>query len=304
MTSADAPADSLFTPTFLELSAAVKQAAARVLASGGQGPRDEEAVHDFRVALRRLRTLLRPARRVYGDKRTRAVADDLRRFADATSVLRDEEVLRETLGDLTLEEDLKAELAAWMERRAQQERAQRARVVALLRGATAAIDGHPSLEASLDRLARLVRPKNTRHRSVGKVAQRALGEAARAVSRRASSDPANAAAMHELRIRWKRLRYTAELFAQIAGPDVESVAKVSAKMQKHLGHLHDLDEALVRIGRARGLQHGTRDAVKHALRAARDEACVRIQKELAEAIALLSREDSATVAGQTKAPWP
>src|SRR6185503_20707825 len=78
-------AHALLAPTLLGMIDAVKEASAR-LASRGQPRRavDGEAVHDFRVALRRLRTLLRPARRVYGKKRLRAVAAELRRFAQAT----------------------------------------------------------------------------------------------------------------------------------------------------------------------------------------------------------------------------
>src|SRR4051794_38610615 len=58
---------------------------------------DPEAIHDFRVAIRRLRSVLRPVRPVYGRRRMRALAEGLKRVADATGTLRDEEVLRETL---------------------------------------------------------------------------------------------------------------------------------------------------------------------------------------------------------------
>ena len=50
----------------------------------------EEAVHDFRVGLRRLRTALRAARRIYGKKRLREISEGLKRYGDVTSALRDE----------------------------------------------------------------------------------------------------------------------------------------------------------------------------------------------------------------------
>src|SRR5262249_31837913 len=69
-------AHQLLGPTLIELVDTARAASARVEesfrgqkgASGATGALDPEAVHDFRVALRRLRTLLRVARKVYGKK--------------------------------------------------------------------------------------------------------------------------------------------------------------------------------------------------------------------------------------------
>jgi len=269
-------ADAVIAPALLELASLVKQAAVRVRERS-----DDEAVHDLRVALRRLRTLLRPARRVYGAKRARAAAEDLRRFAEATSALRDEEVLRETLDALDLPPDLEQAFAAWKARRTHQEQARRAEVVALLRAS--------SLDAALARLTLILRPEKARHRSVSKLARRAIKEAARAVRRRVSSDPGDAGAMHALRIRYKRLRYIAELFAPILGPSAEEIARIGARMQRRLGHLHDLDGAMARINRARRLHPRVRAAVGEALGEARAAAGEEVRRDLAEAAAALER---------------
>jgi hypothetical protein len=52
-------------------------------------------------------------------------------------------------------------------------------------------------------------------------------------------------------------------------------------MQKRLGDLHDLDEALARIRRARGLPRVTQAAVTRALRRARARRSAAIRKDLA-----------------------
>ena len=89
-------------------------------------------MHDFRVALRRLRTVLRVARMLYGRRRMRSIARGLRRFAAATGALRDEEVLRETLASLDLPTEAKVEVERWTARRARGERALRADVARAL----------------------------------------------------------------------------------------------------------------------------------------------------------------------------
>jgi len=75
---------------------------------------DEEAVHDTRVTIRRLRTMLRFARPVFG----RFYADAVRRsFAEvqsATGELRDEEAMGETLEALGIDDPT---FVAWRVRR-------------------------------------------------------------------------------------------------------------------------------------------------------------------------------------------
>ena len=79
-------AHARLAPVLEGMIAAVRSTALRVAASGHARSlaRDEEAVHDFRVALRRLRTTLRVARRVYRRKRVLRIEEEIRRHADAT----------------------------------------------------------------------------------------------------------------------------------------------------------------------------------------------------------------------------
>jgi CHAD domain-containing protein len=93
--------------------------------------------------------------------------------------------------------------------------------------------------------------------------------------------------MHALRIRFKRLRYAADLFEPVLGEHAALLSRQAARMQKRLGELHDVDEALVRIGRAWGLAPRPRAAVLCALRSTRRTLADRTGRDLADLPAAL-----------------
>jgi CHAD domain-containing protein len=248
----------------------------------------EEAVHDFRVGMRRLRTALRTARKIYGRKRLRAIGDGLKRYGDVTSALRDEEVLRVTLAKLQVTDDVRATVTTWLARRAKQERVRRGDVVRLLRSGAVPAQVHkdgvaelPSLEECLARLEkRLDRPKRGNQKAVD-LGHRALADAKADIDAMGQVDAGDVTGMHTLRIRFKRLRYTAELFVPALAEEAEATAKAASRLQSKLGDLHDLDQALVRMARARGLSLDAREAVLEALQAARTAMAQKCVKELA-----------------------
>jgi CHAD domain-containing protein len=275
----DRRAVDFLAPALFAMIAAVLRTAERVTAAGVSGRDDPEAIHDFRVALRRLRTALRPARRPWGKRHLKEIAAELRRFAQATGAVRDEEVLRETLSALSLPARARAELDGWIARRARQERERRRGVVRLLR-APDAPGAAPSLHLALAHLERRLGARRDEDLAAGELAQAALRAAIEGVRALGEADPRDAAAMHALRIAWKRVRYTAELFGPLLGDGAIATAKVGARMQKRLGELHDLDEALLRIGRSRGLSEPARSAVARALRRARVHGAQRVRRDL------------------------
>lgn len=289
--AAPSRAADFLRPVLLSLIERVRMNAERVIGAGEHGPGhepDPEAVHDFRVALRRLRTLLRPARSVFGKKRLRSIAEGLRDFASATGALRDEEVLRETLAALELDGDSRAAVDAWLSRRAQREQEARAQVRALLlrdrSGKKGARDDAgseaPRLAPHLDRLERRVTRRKTKKLRAEKLARRTVAEALDRVRALATRDPEDSAAMHALRIRFKRLRYSAETFAPLLGERAERTAKSASRLQRRLGQLHDLDEAIARMSDAEGLEPAQREAVVGALRAERGRVARRAIEEL------------------------
>ena len=271
----DRRAGDFLAPVLFSLIAAVRREADRVSASDHRGS-DPEAIHDFRVALRRLRTVLRPARRLYGQRRLREIGDELRRFAQASGALRDAEVLRETLAGLDLPGPARAGLDAWLIQRARHERALRRRVRALVSGAD---PGAPTLGEALAHLERRLGRRREDHGAAA-LAEAAVNDASDGVVALLGAGASDVAAMHALRIRYKRLRYTAELFAPLLGERAAGLAKGAARMQKRLGELHDLDEALTRVRRARALSSPTRAAVTGALRSARERRSAGIERDL------------------------
>jgi CHAD domain-containing protein len=242
-------------PALAELIAAVRAAVPPVLQTGlrrtratGEGakpagPDATEAVHDYRVALRRLRTVLRALRGPWPKKKLRALGADLKRFADATGPLRDEEVLAETLAELELGAEARARVDAWAQRRLRHQRSLRARAVRDLRedAARAGQGGRAARGTLPDTLARLEKVLADERRArapLAEVAEAALDKAHAQLGLPwrdrpgddllhrgkevdvSALDAADAEAMHTLRIRFKRLRYTAELFGPLLEPTV------------------------------------------------------------------------------------
>ncbi|WP_437508583.1 CHAD domain-containing protein [Sorangium sp. So ce1099] len=315
-------------PVLLSHIERVRADARRVVATSAQGEGaepDVEAVHDFRVALRRLRTLLKPARRIYGKRRLRPIAEGLREFARATGTLRDEEVLRETLTALELGEEARAAVDAWVARRSHREHEARAHIVELLRqdrpgdaaapqadapaseAAAAPQADAPShgdgaapqaglpaaseqlrLEPHLARLERRIGRRKVKRRGARALARRAIGDALDDVRALATSDPNDGAAMHALRIRFKRLRYSAETFSPLFGEPAERTARSASRLQRRLGQLHDVDEALAQMRGAEGLSPEERAAVAEALGAERARVAHKATEELAQELETLT----------------
>lgn len=266
-------------PALFALVADVRKNAARLSTAVSTGAPDAEAIHDFRVALRRLRTVLRPARNLYGNRRLREISDEFRRFAQITGALREEEALRETILGLTLPVRARAEASRWLDRRAQGEDQRRAAATRALL-ATDAPGGSPSLNAALAHLERRLGTRRELGVSVQKFAEEALTSALEGARDLAAVDARDAATLHALRIRFKRVRYTAELLAPVLGERGAVVAKLATRMQKRLGDIHDLDEALARVTRARDLSRPTLASVRRALVRARMAKSHRVRREL------------------------
>jgi CHAD domain-containing protein len=266
----DLDAHALLAPILRHGIGDVRAAAARVLASTTDEGRDDEAVHDFRVAIRRLRTALRPARDVYGKKKLRSIAAELGRVARASGSLRDEEVLRETIAGLTLEPQERMAADRWLAARKPLERARRRRLAELIGEPATKSEASslPSLAAALNALeARLATSIDAP--SALRFAAKSLTMAERGVTELIDVEAHDVVGLHELRIRFKRLRYTCELFGAFYGARGAALLKAATKMQKRLGEVHDFDEATNRVLRARSLSDHDRRTIVRALRVER-----------------------------------
>ncbi len=213
------------------------------------GRADDEAIHDMRVALRRLRVVLKLARPIFGRFHVDAIRAAMTRVHRASGALRDEEVLRETLTGLGIEDWGWSE---WLERRRAREDSLRRIIEQRLRAG--------GLRQPVRMLRALLSlPVATKRRTTLSVfARKAAARASRDVDELRGAPTDDDAALHRLRIAYKRLRYTSEILEPGLPHDVAALAKPAADFQKVLGTVHDLHVAASVVTRARSLD----DAVK------------------------------------------
>ncbi|WP_240325179.1 CYTH and CHAD domain-containing protein [Amycolatopsis thermalba] len=205
---------------------------------------DGDAVHQLRVALRRLRSALRGYRRLFVRERVKALADELKWAGRVLSPARDGEVRRETLlGELakfprepeteharrTLESRL--DEAAERERRALLAELTSERYARLL-GALDEWVADPPLTTSAESGRRELRKALRR-------ADRRLAAAMAAV--RDARDPD--AALHEVRKKAKAARYVADAARPVLGKRVRPWRRAVKSLQRELGEYHDLVSA-------------------------------------------------------------
>lgn len=287
--AAEEPADQSLAQRTLTLVQAAEEALATLLA-GSSDP--GELIHDYRVSLRRLRSVLRILGPAYGKKRMERHVDVIRNAGGLTGDLRDEEVLRESLTELRVNDAQRVPLSAWMSGRQRRERGQRTRIVRVIKESK---EGNTAHEEAAELLATLkdlhqrldAKPKKTV--PDGQLASKGLRKAYDKVMGRSEGDlkalMQNKEAFHSLRIAAKQLRYTTEFTAGILKPGgwEEATEAIATKLQKHLGKLHDLDEATLRMGRARGLDLEARTAVLEAIAKQRIKVAGRCVSEVIEA---------------------
>jgi CHAD domain-containing protein len=244
------------------------------------GASDDEAIHDLRVAIRRLRTLLKLARPIFGRFHADAVRAAFTIVHRATGALRDEEVLDETLETVTNDSPT---FVAWKMRRKARERSLRRGVLKRLNA------------GDLSRARLLLRALVTlpivpkRDRSAAKLARRAVESARRGVEQKRDVPTDDGIALHDLRIAYKELRYATELLADALPADLAAMAEPASKFQKRLGEIHDADMAIGALKRARGIEpaaHAQALGVLEALRAKR------VGKYLAEMAPVVETSES------------
>jgi CHAD domain-containing protein len=162
----------------------------------------------------------------------------------ATGNLRDEEVLIEVVSGLGVD---RSDVLAWIDARRRRERVQRRNLTRLVKTG--------ELQRGRHLLGALLafRTDPSRDRRLAKFARRAVDKARRDVERKRAAAPDDVSALHDLRIAYKRLRYTVETFGDALPSDVAPLAQTAARFQKRLGDVHDVDVAIGAVRRARTL---------------------------------------------------
>jgi CHAD domain-containing protein len=199
---------------------------------------DPEAVHQARVAVRRLRSTMRTARAVLDQDWTGRLRDELKWFADLLGTVRDADVLQTRLqarlaalpeADQAGGRRLLAHLAGQRDaaRASLVEAIAAPRFAQLLDDAVAGAQA-PAVTAEAAGLARNVLPPLVRKE--WKKLTKAIGKA--------GDDPGDSA-LHRIRIRAKRTRYAAEAASPVIAKPARRLAKAAEAVQEVLGEQHD-----------------------------------------------------------------
>lgn len=216
--------------------------------------RDDEALHDFRVALRRLRSCVRAYRPFFDDTVRKRHRYAVRELAKATGAARDLEVQLAWLASAGLPADAAAgarvlEARLLHSRRSTDREALRAahRFPAMREAIEPAFTRYC---ATIDRAEPL--GALTTAAAAADLAAASLDELEARLD--AIGDRVEAAAIHEARIAGKRVRYLLEPFAAGA-PGGTALLKRLRRLQDDLGALHDLDVLLALTHEGSGQPH-------------------------------------------------
>jgi CHAD domain-containing protein len=214
---------------------------------------DVEALHDMRVATRRMRAAFRVFGTFYRPKEIAPYLKGLRRTGRALGPVRDLDVFRVKVQAYlsTLPELQQGGLDGFLTVLQAQRDASRYRMLAYLDsekyarfkerfGQFVETEGMGSQPVTLD--GGEPRPYRVRHVAPVAVyerlaAVRAYDEWVHVTGPDTPNPPPER--LHALRIACKRLRYTIEFFREVLGPSTKALIKEIVMMQDHLGNLHD-----------------------------------------------------------------
>ncbi len=215
---------------------------------GSRQGEDIEAVHDMRVATRRMRSAFALFEPFYRPKVIAPLVRDLRRTARALGAVRDLDVFLEKLDHYRqgLPPEAASSLAPLIETVAEDRAAARARLIAHLdsRAFAAFVDDYEIFLTTPGLGARKIKSPGPVAYQVRHIAPRLVYtryEAVRAYE--TILDSAALETLHALRIECKRLRYTLEFFSEVMGQPVNNVINELKKLQDHLGDLNDAEVA-------------------------------------------------------------
>jgi len=206
---------------------------------------DPEAVHDMRVAIRRLRSVLVVAEPYFARKPFRRASRRVRALARALGQVRDADVLLGHLREryMTVADDERIGIEGLID----MIEADRAGARDDLDPVLDEWDEDGPSAAEFQRFLAKTKSRSGKARErdlIGVVAARALDDELDMYADCATildEEGGDAEAFHTLRIAGKKLRYTIELFAPVLGEDAEDLLTTLKTLQGLLGELHDRD---------------------------------------------------------------
>lgn len=196
-----------------------------------------EAVHQMRVAIRRLRAALKLFRTPNTRDAFAPWANDLREIGGVLGAVRDMDVLADGIrrSEQHVPEDHDA-LQVLLAAIAVQRETRRAVMIHMLDG--------PLMDRFRSRFPALLEElEATPGRTLRKAAPRLLKRHLVGVRQAHQADVMTSTELHELRIRCKRLRYACEFVQDIYGDQLDAMIKTTTALQDALGDVHDADVA-------------------------------------------------------------
>jgi CHAD domain-containing protein len=204
-----------------------------------------EAVHDMRVATRRLRSAFRLLRRYYRAKATAPYRRRLRKLAQALGAVRDLDVLIANLEEFrdALDGEDQAGIQPIIERLENKRASAREELNELFDGKSyrrfvrdfSAFLTTPGEGAKTMDTGDIV-PIQVRH-VLPSMVHDCMGAV---LAYDAVLGDADAGMLHALRIEFKRLRYLISLFEDVLGTQTKGFIAELKRIQDHLGRLHDI----------------------------------------------------------------
>ncbi len=210
-----------------------------------QADDDPEAVHDMRVAIRRLRAVLVVAEPFFERKPFRRASRRVRALARALGQVRDADVLLGHLREryMAVADDERSGIEGLID----MIETDRAGACDDLDPVLDAWDEDGSYAAEFQRFLAKTKSRSGKVRErdrIGVVAARALDDGLDRYADCAAildEEGVDAEAFHELRIVGKKLRYTIELFSPVLGEEADELLAALKTLQGLLGELHDRD---------------------------------------------------------------
>jgi CHAD domain-containing protein len=209
-----------------------------------------EPLHDIRVAIRRLRSLLRVFRKYLPDQPRQEIEEFLAKISEEIGPVRDldewVDLLQSTqIRSLTARSRL---FPAYVSHHQQRRQLAYATVRRCLRGrhfASRRLKINRLLREELPRLAK-TEPPGSLSKFAAKQMDKALRRALKHKHLRRSTSPKK---LHGLRIALRKARYLAEFFAPVLGAATAKLAKRLHQVERVLGRVHDVDMGMVHLTR-------------------------------------------------------
>lgn len=213
-------------------------------------PDDIEGVHDMRVATRRLRSVFRDFEEIIDELPAKNLRKVLKKLSDSLGAVRDQDVAIAALEQFSTETD-DEKIHGGIEKLIAEHRETRKKVFRDLNKTLS-----PKILKDLrSRLSASLKPTPKQRQLFSPLT---VAEAGRKTITARTNDlfergdviyqPDKNKALHKMRIRAKRLRYAIELFAVCLGEPITPFAAEVAKLQDHLGEMHDCDIWIANLG--------------------------------------------------------